>query len=611
MLLATAPSLSQGRRVCELRRVSRAGVGLADGLARVLSEAKLSPKIQMKAHASVLSNRPIQLRSGGVTIDDRSDRDVWKEEGGIGGEEVVGSGSSRTQPVGDEAALNPQRWIIMAAMMLSVIMVVLDTSSIVPALPMMQGNLGASPDEINWVGTGYILSTVVVLPMTAWLSRRIGRRVYLVLSISLFTLASLICGLSNTLGMLVFWRIVEGAAGAGIVSIGQSTIVEVFPKKQLALTQSIYTFGIMAAPTLGPTFGGWMVDNYSWHFIFLTKAPIGLLAAFLVGKYLHDSPHKNVGDAVDWVGIGTLTVGLGCMQYVLEEGQRYDWFEDPVILRASIVSAVTLVFFVYWELRSRNKSPIVELRVLKDRGLAVGVALSLLLGMALYSAAFLFPVFVQGVLGFTPTESGLALMPGGLLTGVAVMVSGQLIQRGAPPRNLVLFGIPIACASMWIMGHLTPLSSFDDAQFGLLVRGFGLGFVSTPITIASFGTLRGRQIASGAALLNLIRQLGGSFGIAILGSSVVNQTQVHRVDLVSSLSRSNPQLHDRVAGLTASLMTKGMSSVSAHAVALGIVSQAVQRQAATMAYNDAYILLGVLLALIFPAALLFRKRSSD
>jgi len=259
-------------------------------------------------------------------------------------------------------------------------------------------------------------------------------------------------------------------------------------------------------------------------------------------------------------------------------------------------------------LRSKNESPIVDLRVLKDRSLAVAVALNLLLGFALYSATYLFPVFVQGVLRFTPTESGLALLPGGVLMGVAVMISGYLIQRGVQPRSLVFFGIPIACVSMWIMGHLTPLSSFDDAQFGLLVRGFGLGFVSTPITIAAFATLRGRQIASGAALLNLIRQLGGSFGIAVLGSYVTSQTQVHRVDLVSNLFSGSQEFHQRIAIQAAGLGQQGLSLANAHMVSLALVSHEVQRQASTMAYNDAYLLVGVTLALIFPAAFLFQKK---
>jgi len=339
----------------------------------------------------------------------------------------------------------------------------------------------------------------------------------------------------------------------------------------------------------------------------LIKFPLGLLAAYFVAKYLHDSPHKKINDTVDWVGIGLLAVGLVCMQYVLEEGQRYDWFDDPIIVKASIISFITLVFFVYWELRRKNTSPVVDLRVMKERSLAVGVLLNMLLGFALFSATYLFPVFVQGILGFTPTESGLALVPGGIVMGIAVLAGGKFMQLGVQPRNLVIFGIPIACASMWFLGHLTSLSGFDDAQFGMILRGFGLGFVSTPITIAAFAGLRGRQIASGSALLNLCRQLGGSFGIAILGSYVASQTQIHRSILVANIFSGSQPLRERIGMQAAVLSTRGIGSHTANAVAFALVNHSIQRQATTMAYNDAYLLVAMVLALLFPAVFLFKK----
>ena len=485
-------------------------------------------------------------------------------------------------------------------------MQVLDSSSVVPALPMMQGNLGASPDEINWVGTGYILSTVIVLPMTAWLSQRFGRKRYVMASIFIFTVACTMCGLSNSLGTLVFWRIVEGAGGAALISIGQSTILEIFPKTQTMLVQAIFTFGIMVAPTLGPAFGGWMVDNYSWNYIFLVKFPIGLCAAYLVWRYLHDSPHRNLSNAVDWAGIGLLAVGLGSLQYVLEEGQRYNWFDDDVIARLSVLAAVCLTAFVAWELRRANQSPIVELRVLKDRGLAVGVCLSSMIGFALFSTVFLYPMFVQGILHFTPTESGLSLMPGGIVTGIATLLSGRLMQKGVDARYLILFGLPITAIAMWMLGHLTPLSGYDDAQIGLIVRGFGLGFVSTPTTIAAFAGLRGRQIAAGSALINLCRQLAGSFGIAILSSYVESTAADHRTVLVSHLTSGNQDLAARIAGTGAGLSIHGMNPVAAHAAAIALVDHAVQAQARTMAYNDAYILVAVIFICLIPTVFLFR-----
>jgi DHA2 family multidrug resistance protein len=368
----------------------------------------------------------------------------------------------------------------------------------------------------------------------------------------------------------------------------------------------------MTAPTLGPAFGGWMVDNYSWKYIFLTKFPIGLIAAFLVWRYLHDSPHRNASSAIDWTGIGLLAVGLGSLQYVLEEGQRFDWFDDVSISRISVIAAFCLTTFIVWELRRSNAAPVVELRVLKDRGLAVGVLLNMLLGFAIYSATYLFPMFVQNILRFTPTESGMSLMPGGLVMGLAVLISGQFMQRGVDPRYLILFGIPVTILSMWIMGHLTSLSGYDDAQFGLMVRGFGLGFVSTPITVAAFAGLKGRQLAAGAALLNLCRQLGGSFGIAILSSYVQSMAACHRTALVSNLTASDQSgvFYPRVAGVGAGLMAKGMNSVSAHFASLALVDHAVQIQSMTMAYDDAYLLVGAVFAVLIPSVFLFKRKSA-
>ncbi|MDR3709780.1 MAG: MDR family MFS transporter [Capsulimonadaceae bacterium] len=496
------------------------------------------------------------------------------------------------------------------AMMMGAFMQSLDNTSVVPALPMMQGNLGASPDEINWVGTGYILSTVVVLPMSAWLSYRFGRKRYLLGSILLFTSACTLCGLSDSLETLVFWRIVEGACGAGLMSIGQSTILEVFPRKQSVLVQTIFSFGIMTAPTVGPAFGGWMVDNYSWQYIFLTKFPIGIIIAYLIGRYLHDSPRQNASSAIDWMGIGLLGVGLGSLQYVLEEGQRYDWFDDASITRISVIAAICLTAFIAWELRRGNTAPVVELRVLKDRGLAAGVLLTTLVGFAIYSTTYMFPMFVQNILRFTPTESGMSLVPGGVVMGFAVLVSGQLMRRGVDARYLILLGIPIFILSMWYMGHLSSLSGYDDAQIGLILRGLSLGFISTPITVAAFAGLRGRQIPAGAGLLNLCRQLGGSFGIALLSSYVQSMAVLHRTTLVSRLATTNQGLSARVSATCGALTMKGMNPSAAHAAALALVDRAVQRQAMTIAYNNAYLLVGVVFAVLIPSVFLFKRKPS-
>src|SRR5438045_2200188 len=281
-------------------------------------------------------------------------------------------------------------------------MEVLDTTIINVALPQMAGNLGATIQEIAWVATGYILSNVVVLPMTAFFTATFGRRNYLTASIILFIIASFLCGISHSLGELVLWRILQGAGGAALLSTAQATIRQIFPREQQGLVQAVFLLGIIVAPTLGPTLGGWITDNYTWNWCFFINIPIGIVSAFLVFTFLHDPPEmvRRTGP-VDFLGIGLLALGLSCLQYVLEEGQQNDWFNDPLITRLAVVSALSLAAMLWWEMSPRNPAPVVDFRVLKSRDLSSGLFLFISLGFGLYGGVYLFPLFAQGVLGFT------------------------------------------------------------------------------------------------------------------------------------------------------------------------------------------------------------------
>ncbi len=383
--------------------------------------------------------------------------------------------------------------------------------------------------------TGYILSNVIVLPMTAWLSGRFGRKRYLMASIIIFNIARFMCGLSGSLGEIVFWRLIQGAGGAALISTAQSTIVEIFPRSQTAMVQSIFGLGLIVTPTLGPVLGGYITDNYSWQTVFFIHVPLGIASLLLVGLFLQDSAHQKRVNTVDVPGIVMLAVGMGSLQYVLEEGERYDWFSDGTIARLALVAAASLIGFVWWELSARNKAPILDLRVLKDRGLAGAVVLGLVLGFGLYGGVFIYPLFAQSVLGFTPTATGLALLPGGIATGIAVVFCGRVLSKGFDARILIVSGMFMYITSMWMLGHLTPQSGQSDTQAGLIVRGLGLGLVFIPITTTAFAGLKGAQIAQGAALYSLMRQLGGSFGIAVLNTYILKMTAFHRSNLVSDL----------------------------------------------------------------------------
>ena len=505
-------------------------------------------------------------------------------------------------------APDPNRWFILVGLVMSVIMEALDTTIINVALPQMGGNLGATPNEIGWVSTGYILAVVTVLPMTAWLAARFGRKRYLVASVLLFILASFFCGISHSLGQLIFWRVVQGIGGAALLSTAQATLLEIFPANQQGMVQSILGLGVVVAPALAPMLGGWLTDNYTWPWVFFVNLPIGLIASFIVITFLKDSKFggKEAAGAVDFAGIGLLIVGLASLQYVLEEGEQDDWFGSALIIRLAILAVLALASFIGWELSPRNPAPAVNLRVLKDKSLLGGSLIGMAMGFGLTGGLFIFPLFVQGILHFTPTETGIVLLPAGIAIEVAIVICGLTLQKGIDPRVLIAAGILIFIYANWNLSHLSSLSSGPETVPGQILRGLGIGFLFIPVTVTAYSTLKGAAIAQGTALWNLSLQLGGSFGIAALNTYVVSMTQFHRANLVGSLFSGSTLLADRQAGLAQSL-TGGYALAQAKPAALGLIDQAVQTQAQTMAYNNAFLMIAVVFAFVFPALFLLKK----
>ena len=503
------------------------------------------------------------------------------------------------------------RWLILLGLITAAIMEVLDTTIVNVALPQMAGNLSATHEEVAWVSTGYILSNVVFLPMTAFFTERFGRQRYLTFSIILFVVASFFCGTSGTLIELVFWRIVQGAGGAALLSTAQATLRQIFPMEQQALVQSIFLLGVIVAPTLGPTLGGWITDNFQWHWCFFINVPIGIASALLVATFLKDPPdqRRHTGD-IDWLGISLLTVGVGALQYVLEQGNSKDWFSSLLIVRLTILSSASLVGLLFWELSPRNRHPVIDLKVLKNRDLTVCLALFVTLGFALYGGTFMLPLFTQTILHFTPTETGLALMPGGLATAATALLCGRLLtgkQPLADARVLIGVGVLLIVAAMLRLGSLSVLSGQDDVRLALLIRGAALGLLFAPINNVAFGSMRPSEAQQGAGLINLSRQLGGSFGIALLATFVTRHTQIHRVDLISNLDAGNPLVQERLRMIGAGLAAHGYTTEAAQRAAVQVLDGQVTRQAAMLSYNDAWHLLLLSFVLVAPAILLLRK----
>ncbi|MEP6619645.1 MAG: DHA2 family efflux MFS transporter permease subunit [bacterium] len=509
------------------------------------------------------------------------------------------------------AFVRKYRWLILLGLITAAIMEVLDTTIVNVALPQMAGNLGATQEEIGWVATGYILSNVIFLPMTAFFTARFGRRNYLTFSIVLFVTASFFCGTSGSLQSLIFWRIVQGAGGAALLSTAQATLRQIFPQEEQGLVQAVFMLGVIVAPTLGPTLGGWITDNYTWGWCFFINVPIGALSVFLVSTFLQDPPEfDKKKTSVDWWGIGLLTLGVGSLQYVLEEGNSRDWFADAWILRLAIVAAVSISAMLWWELSPRNEHPVVNLRVLHNRTLAASIFLFIALGFGLYGGVFLFPLFAQGILHFTPTETGLAMLPGGLATMASALVCGKLLNGKDPlvdARILIFMGVTLFAISMWKMGHLTTVAGEADVRAALIVRGFGLGLLFVPINNAAYGSLEPSEAQQAAGLINLSRQLGGSFGIALLVNYVTRHTQYHRADLVSDLVSGNVLTDTRLQQLTSGFMSRGLAMIDAKRAAFFALNGQVNQQASMLSFNDAWVFILIAFVGVSPAILLLRR----
>jgi MFS transporter, DHA2 family, multidrug resistance protein len=497
------------------------------------------------------------------------------------------------------------RWVIMVAVMLGTLMEMIDSSIVNVAIPTMRGNLNATLEQISWVTTGYILASVIMLPLTGWLSTVFGRRKYLAGSMALFTLASVLCGASRSLGALVAFRILQGIGGAALMSTAQATMMEIFPPAELGMVQAVYGLGIIVGPTLGPTLGGWIVDNASWPWIFYINLPIGILATIVTWTFMHDSRHKRVLGRIDFLGIAVLAIGLGCLQLLLEKGPGENWFEANYIVWLAVGAVLGIVAFVLWELRIKH--PVVNLRVLRHRSFAAGVFFGAVLGLGLYGAMFALPVFLQGVKRFSAMETGMVMLPGALAAACMMPVVGMLVSRVRP---VILVGIGVvgmAVTTYWLH-TITQDTGYWDLFWPLVCRGACMGFLFAPLSLATLLVLHGRELPEGTALFNLSRQLGGSIGIAFIATFVHHRADFHLSRMLEHLSAYNPTTWLMTQALQHGLVQKGFSSSEAAHGALQLLQMKAQLQASILAYEDVFVLVAFLLIASLPLLLLFNTK---
>lgn len=504
-----------------------------------------------------------------------------------------------------------RRAIITITAVLCALLEIVDTTIVNVALNDMRGSLGATLTDIAWVITAYAIANVIVIPMTSWLSKQFGRKNYFAASIILFTVASFLCGNATNIWELVAFRFVQGLGGGALLVTAQTIITETYPAKKRGMAQAIYGMGIIVGPTLGPPLGGYLVDHFSWPYIFYINLPIGIVATILTILYIKSPKYgkKLSARQVDWWGIVFLASFIGSLQFVLEHGQQDDWFQDLGIVLLSLVCLFGFIAFIWREMVYDH--PIVNLSVLRNGNLRVGTIMTFILGFGLFGSTFIIPIYTQSVMGWTALDAGLLLIPSSITTGLMMPIIGRLLGKGVPQKYMIAAGLLLFFVySFWMYNIITPDTSAELMFWPLVVRGAGLGLLFVPVTTLALSTLNGKEIGEGASFTSMARQLGGSFGIAIITTAISILQAQHRVDLLPNISAINFKVQQRIQTLKQLFIGKGFSPNEAIDRAHQVLEGLVSKQSIVLAYMDIFLYLGVLFLVCVPFVLILIRRSA-
>jgi DHA2 family multidrug resistance protein len=513
-------------------------------------------------------------------------------------------------PLSMAGGRNP--WIIALVVSLATFMEVLDTSIANVALSHIAGNLSASLDESTWVLTSYLVSNAVVLPISGWLATVLGRKRFYMGCVALFTISSLLCGLAPSLSWLIVFRVLQGAGGGGLQPSEQSMLADTFPPDKLGMVFALYGVAVVVAPAVGPTLGGWITDNYSWHWVFLINVPVGLVSLSLTSTLLVTPPAEERrrrdilrrGLRIDYIGFGLVALGLGCLQIVLDKGEREDWFASTFIISFAVIAAVALVALLVRELT--HEDPIVDLPLLKDKNFLAANVVMFAVGFILYGTTQLLPQLVQSLLGYTATIAGLVLTPGGFAVMAMMPVTGYLLGK-LQPRTLIACGLLIEAFALYQMSQLSLQMAYSDAVWMRIIQSSGLAFLFVPITTVAYVGLPPGKNNNASALINLMRNLGGSFGISLAQAWLARRTQFHQARLVSHITPYNPQYQHTLQQITRSLTHSSAAAAQTGRQAVGVIYSTVQQQATMMSYLDIFYLLACGALLMLLLVFLLRK----
>jgi DHA2 family multidrug resistance protein len=499
--------------------------------------------------------------------------------------------------------VNP--WIVAIAVMFATFMEVLDTTVVNVSLPHIAGSLSATIDEATWALTSYLVANAIILPMTGWLASRFGRKNLLLLSVSGFTVSSVLCGLALNLPMLIVFRCLQGATGGAMQPLSQAVLLEAFQPKDRGKAMGFWGLGIVVAPIFGPVLGGWLTDNYSWRWVFYINIPVGVASLIMTQLFIFDPAYiRQQSRRIDYWGIGMLAVGIGALQFVLDKGQEDDWFSSRMITSLAILSAVTLVALVIHELRTDD--PVVDLRVFKVRTYAVGVFLMTVMGFVLYGSIVLLPIMLQTLLGYPPMMAGIAMAPRGIGSFFMMPITGLMTGR-FDPRKLLTVGFFVGGITLLWLSKLNLQAGYWDIFWPQLISGAGLSLLFVPLTTASMGAIPREKMGNATSLFNLMRNIGGSIGIAMTGTMLVRQQQATTTLLGSHVTAYDPASQAMLAQMRAGFIAAGADPVTATNRAYGALFGTVWRQASMVSFVSIFQILGVLFIALIPLVLIMKR----
>jgi DHA2 family multidrug resistance protein len=503
--------------------------------------------------------------------------------------------------------------IIVVTTISAAIMELIDTSIVNVALAPIAGNLGATIEDASWIITAYAIANVIIIPLTGFFARLFGRKRYYIGSIILFTIASYMCGESSSLLMLVIWRFVQGVGGGALLSTSQGILFDAFEPEKRPMAAGMFGMGIVLGPTIGPILGGVIVDNYSWPLIFDINIPFGIVATLLALQFVPDDTEEQLANrknvVIDYLGISFLAIGVGSLQYVLEKGQSDDWFQDTTILILTIVSVFTLSAFIYRQLVKDN--PLINLKVMRNRNLVASNLLTFVTGFGLFGSVFIFPVLVQRVLGYTPTDAGFGLLPSALVAIFAMPVIGKTLGAGTPPLVYVIIGFICFIFHGFTSAVADPNAGLAFFIIPQLLRGLGTACLMVPLINQAVVGLTPQEMPSGIALTNMLRQLGGAFGIAMMNTYVARRYVLHRTDLVSNLQVFDPQTTERLTAYQAGAMSRGIDPETASNMSYKILDLAVSKQAYLLSYLDGFKLISLFFLITIPLMFMLKTKKID